>query len=306
MNQTALLIPSLGAATLDGCLQAVAGLVPAPHRVVVVLSGPNQRILPVAGVEYLRFGDRLGFAAAVNAGLAAVAGSDQVALLNDDAEPRPEWLGVLAGHLDTDDRLGAVQGTLTDASGEVVDGRGIGLDRWGLPVQVDNGSPAAPEPSRPRHLLAVSATAALFRGSALVAARLAGGGVFDPAFGSYHEDCDLGLRLHRLGWTAAWVPGACCRHLGSATGRGLRWRHPWWVLANRWRALAGNLAVATLIASLPRLLRGEIRAVCTLARDNWRALAVAKAVVLMLPILITRAWLRPSPGPRLRTLPGGP
>ena len=34
----------------------------------------------------------------------------------------------------------------------------------------------------------------LYRARALAAATLPGGAVFDPAFGSYHEDLDLGLR----------------------------------------------------------------------------------------------------------------
>jgi hypothetical protein len=93
-------------------------------------------------------------------------------------------------------------------------------------------------------------------------------------------------------------------HLGSATGTSFGWRHPWWVLANRWRALAGNLSPRALLRAMPRLLRGELRAVRTLARRNPRALPVAVAVGCALPMLIAGSWRRDTPGARLTALPG--
>lgn len=306
MNESAVIVPTLGAPTLGRCLAAIADLTPAPRRVVVVLSGrAADADLPVR-VTTVRFQRRLGFAAAVNAGLAALPQPwPDVALLNDDAIPATGWLGALGAALASDPGVAAVQGTVVDASGERVDGRGIALDCFGLPVQVDRGRSAADEPGGPRPLLAVSGTAALFRAGALSAVRLPGGEVFDPAFGSYHEDLDLGLRLLRLGHRAAWIPDAPAVHLGSATGAGLRWRHPWWLLANRWRALAGNLSAAAFAAALPRLLRGEARAVRTLCRSNPRALAVAAAVLFALPCLVAGARARTSAGPRLAGLPRG-
>lgn len=305
MIRPALVIPSLGAGSLDGCLEAVASLDPGPERTVVVLSGPGaDRVLP-AGVDTVRSERRLGFAAAINMGLASLPRPwTMVALLNDDAVPEPGWLGALAGALGRDDTLAAVQGTVEDPSGRV-DGRGIALDQYGLPLQVDRGRAARPEPPSPQPRLAVSGTACLLRGSALEEAELAAGDVLDPAVGSYHDDVDLGLRLSRLGWRASWVPGAFCSHLGSQSGMRFRWRHPWWVLANRWRALAGNLTPGVLLRLLPRLLRGEVRAVRTLARSNPRAVLVAPAVLVSLPVLAAHGWRRDSAGPRLSGLPGG-
>lgn len=305
MTRPALVIPSLGADSLGGCLEAVASLDPGPERTVVVLSGEAAgRQLP-GWVTTVRSKRRLGFAAAVNAGLASLPRPwPAVALLNDDAVPERGWLGVLVEAQLGDERLAAVQGTVVDASGRV-DGRGIALDPYGLPVQVDRGLPPRPEPPDPQPRLAVSGTACLLRGSALAEAELAGGDVLDPAVGSYHDDVDLGLRLSRLGWRASWVRGAFCSHLGSLSGARFEWRHPWWVLANRWRALAGNLTPAAMVRHLPRLLRGEARAVRTLTRSNPRAVVVAPAVLAALPVLAARGWRRRSPGPRLARLPGG-
>ncbi len=303
--RTGLIIPSLGASRLERCLEAVSRLEPAPEACVLVLSGGAVVAGGPPGLEIVRRRRRLGFAAAVNLGLAGSAGScDAVALLNDDAAPAPGWLGALVEELEADPGLAAVQGTVTDAGGVRVDGRGIGFDDWGLPVQVDRGVDAAEDRGRaPRW--AVSGTACLYRSQALAAAALADGSVLDRRFDSYHEDLDLGLRLRRLGWRAGWIGGAPVAHLGSVTGTSFAWRHPWWVLANRWRALAGNLSRGALLRAMPRLLRGELRAVRTLARRNPRTLPVAAAVGCALPMLVAASWRRETPGARLAALPGG-
>lgn len=301
---TAIVIPSLGGGYLTHCLEAVALLDPPPRRTLVVLSGGTAPPVIPKTAEFLVIEERLGFCAAVNAGIQHLDDSiERVALLNDDAVPAPGWLAPLEAALDAEPELAAVQGTVTDAIGASVDGRGITLDATGLSIQIDRGSSPAPEPSGPRSILAVSGTASVYRVRALRRAALPGGATFDPCFGSYHEDLDLGLRLRRLGWDAAWVPNAWVSHVGSMTGHRLNWHHPWWVLINRWRALAGNLTVAAIIATLPTLLRGELRAVATLARSNPRALPISAAVLASLPWVVARALRRPSPGPRLTALP---
>jgi hypothetical protein len=86
----------------------------------------------------------------------------------------------------------------------------------------------------------------------------------------------------------------------------MRWRHPWWILANRWRALAGNLSATALLGSLPRLLRGELRAVRTLTRANLRTPLVAAVATAAWPWLVVAGWRRTTPGPRLAGLPEAP
>jgi len=306
-SRVALVIPSLGATTLGSCLRAVAVLDPPPDRTVVVLSGEAVPPPEATTVELLRSRRRLGFAVAVNAALDGLLDEAAIiAVLNDDAIPSPSWLGTLRRSLDTDPAVAAVQGTVADQEGTTVDGRGIAFDPFGLPVQLDHGQPYSGD-QKPRHdPVAVSATAALFRASALRQVALDSGAVFDPSFGSYHEDLDLGLRLRRLGWRTAWVADAPTRHLGSTTGRRLQWRHPWWLLANRWRVLSGNLVPTALILLFPRLLRGELRAFRSLVRINPRAAPVSLAVLGSLPVLVTGGWCRRTAGPRLSALPGVP
>ena len=307
-ERVSVVIPSLGAPSLNGCLDALSRQQLLPDRIIVVLSGGSQP--PETGPEITTVLDecRLGFAAAVNRGLLeAPAGTPFVALLNDDAQPSPQWLGTLVSALENRDDLAAVQGTVTDAAAPpAVDGRGLAFDHLGLPIQVERGAATDDGQRCIEDRLGVSATAALFRVEALKTARLKNGSVLDQTFDSYHEDTDLALRLSRLGLRSAWVPGAPCLHLGSASGRQRTWRHPWWILANRWRALAGNLTPFAFALAFPRLIRGELRAVCTLARRNWRAIPVACLVLASLPLLKVQGWLRSTPGPRLRRIPGNP
>lgn len=301
----AVVIPSIGSPHLAACLAAVNKLEPAPDMKVLVLTGGANSPPEARGFEVLQSSKRLGFAAAVNAGLESVPGEfNAAAVLNDDAIPGREWLGALATALEGDLKLGAVQGTVLDSSGSRVDGCGIEFDRWGLPIQIDRGTTPS-ENEIPRSVIAVSGTACLYRLEALQAAALPSSEVFDQSFGCYHEDLDLGLRLGRLGWHSMWISGAPVRHLGSASGLSLSWRHPWWMLANRWRALAGNLSRGALVASLTRLLRGEARAVRTLLRNNPRSLPVSMAVAVSLPVILSSGWRRQTPGPRLAGIPRG-
>lgn len=306
-DRVGLVIPSLGSAALGACLESVTALDPQPRSVVVVLSGGATPPAESEGFTIVTPAERLGFAAAVNLGIRTLGGPlDFIGLLNDDAEPPRNWLSTLAGALSSRNGLAAVQGTVTDQRGDRVDGRGIALDRYGLPVQLDRGTATTVETDTMRPVLAVSGTASIYRADVLEAVSAGRAQPLDPAFGSYHEDVDLGLRIRRLGFESAWVGGAPTRHLGSDTGSRMRWRHPWWVLSNRWRVLASNLTPAALLAAIPRLVRGELRAVRTLCRDNPRAAAAAAMVAAAWPWLLWTGWRRSTPGPRLTALPGAP
>jgi len=302
--RTAVVIPSLGGPRLGECLVAAAGLTPPPAEPVLVLSGGAAPPEWDGRCRLEHHPVRLGFAAAVNRGLARL-GEDieAVAILNDDAVAAPGWLTSLTAVLERRPEAAAVQGTIVSADGSSIDGRGIDFDRWSLPVQVDRGRPFSDDRGE-RPLVAVSGTACVYRMQALRKLVLRSGEVFDEAFDSYHEDLDLGLRLRRMGWVAVWTGGGPpVRHFGSASGGRFSWRHPRWLLANRWRALAGNLTPGALVRAMPRLLRGDLRAVNTLARSNLRALPVAAATTASLPWLILNGWLRSTSGPRLEAVP---
>jgi len=303
--RVSVVIPSLGAKSLGSCLEALGAQDKRPEEVLLVLSGGARAPSRTPeGVRVLLSRKRLGFAAAVNRGLEEVSrGIDAVALLNDDAFPSRQWLAGLSTALGTEENCASVQGTVLDAQGLRIDGRGIFMDRFGVPGQIDHGCLAEDGESGWKRIPGVSATAALYRLRALESVRLGNGKVFDEAFDSYHEDVDLALRLFRAGWTARWQSDAPVLHLGSATGGALRFRHAWWLLSNRWRVLFSNCSWTFLAAVLPRLLRGEIRCLRELLRRSPVASITAPAVWITLPWIAFASRFRGDGQPRLRRFP---
>ncbi len=275
--RTTVVVPTLGRSPLLAeCLAALAGQSDACPAVVVVAQGERALAadLPrlAGGVErWIELPRPLGFAAAVNLGI-AVAATPYVAAVNDDAVVEPGWLGALEAALDAAPDVAAVQGVnlLDDGSGRA-DGWGLAWNRWLQAVQLGRGEapPAAGAP--PRNVFGVSATAALYRRAALaaVAGPPRGGDrglppglaappeVFDSRLVTYYEDADLAWRLRRAGFRALSVPAARARHRGATTSDQMgpgRWRL---VYGNRYLVLASLLG-RSFWGRLPRLLARDL------------------------------------------------
>lgn len=267
-------VPTLGRSPwLVPCLEALRreGM-----ELIVVDQGEAAVELPAGLADrVLRPEQNLGFAGGTNLGIAA-ASNELVATINDDALVEPGWTAALAAALESDPRAAAAQGvTLRMDNPARADGCGIAWNRWWQAVQVGHGLPA-PESSEPvREIFGVSATAALFRRSALRAVEV-NGSVFDPRLISYYEDVELAGRLRAAGWHSLLVPAARARHAGSATGATMsreRWRL---IYGNRWLAASRCLG-SELWARAPRML---LRDVLDLARaagggDGMRASGIA-------------------------------
>lgn len=245
-------VPTLGASPhLERCLAALredAG--GAVEIVLVAQEGSAARLRPRLSAlvdRWVAIDDNLGFAGGTDRGI-SVAAAPWIATVNDDAVVEPGWTRRLLAALAADPRAGAAQGVnlRLQAAGEV-DGWGLAWNRWWQAVQLAHGMPApapADAAAPPSEVFGVSATAAIYRRTALAAAALPGGAVFDPDLGSWYEDADLANRLRAAGWSALSVPGAAALHAGSTTGERAGWR--------RWAMVAGNrhLVVARLLGRL--------------------------------------------------------
>ncbi|MCB9780457.1 MAG: glycosyltransferase family 2 protein [Alphaproteobacteria bacterium] len=174
----------------------------AAWRRLVVDDGPAGRPSPDLGpdVELLRTDGELGFARAVNLGLAQAqaTGAERVLLLNDDAVPAP---GCVEALLDAfQPGVGAVGPVLWGPDGAV---ESAGLDhRWWGRVRFRRTVPAA-----------TTAVGALSGACLLVdsATRL------DPAYPHGFEDLALCRSLRDAGRLCLVVPHARCDHLGGGT-----------------------------------------------------------------------------------------
>ena len=160
-----------------------------------------------------------GFAAAVNAGVAACS-SDFVLVLNNDAALAPLYVSTLSIFLAATPAAAAVQGRiLRHVDPTRIDSLGICFDPLLRAFQSGFDEPD-PGPGPPRQVCGVTACAALYRRSALTQVADPGTppAIFDPRFFAYYEDVDLSLRLRAAGWETWLQPATSCQHVGSATG----------------------------------------------------------------------------------------
>ncbi len=237
--RVAAVIPTLGKSLhLEAALSALRAQ-DEPIEIIVVDQGEHAvDLIPGLADQILRPGRNLGFAAGTNLGIAATT-ARYLATVNDDAIVEPGWLAALLEALEGDPKLATAQGAnLRLDRPEILDGLGIAWNRRWQAVQIGVGekAPGTEEPAR--SIFGVSATAALYRRSALEAVRLGPGEFFDSNLGSYYEDVDLACRLAAKGFGAIAVPAARALHAGSTTGGAARWRL---VYGNRHLALARAL-----------------------------------------------------------------
>lgn len=256
--EVAAVVPTLGAPSLAAALASVRRQ-GATVEITVVHQGPAP--MPAAASTFadhvLTFPSPLGFAAAVNAGIAAVR-APWLLLLNDDAELGAGWLAELQAALAAAPEAVAAQGADLGTDGGV-NGCGLGWNRWWQAVQLGAGGPCPV--GAPREVFGVSAAAALLRTSALFDSSLPGG-PFDPMLDTYYEDVELAARLRGAGGRAILVPQALAVHAGGASAHALGRRRLRLLYANRW------LALARLLGSgfTPRLPRALLRDLLDLTR----------------------------------------
>lgn len=216
VGRTAIVIVNTnGGDYLPRALAAVERQTASPDRVIVVDNGSTDGSADGLeerhpGVEVVRAGTNLGFAAANN--LAARLADDcaYIALLNPDAFPEPGWLAALLhaaarhpGYSFFASRL------LRDGVGRI-DGTGDCIHVSGMVWSRDRDQPADFDRAA-GEVFAACAAAALYRRDAFLSV-----GGFDESFFCFHEDSDLSFRLQLAGYRCLYVPEAAVRHVGSA------------------------------------------------------------------------------------------
>jgi GT2 family glycosyltransferase len=189
-------------------------------EIIVVDNGSTDdsaRFAEQNGARVIRMGQNLGFAAAVNRGIAA-SKSEWIAILNNDVTLDPTWLASLlnaqaADHEPASFATGKIlRSSSRTAQPTTVDGAFDEVSRAACAYRCGSGKPDSPLWNQPRRIRIAPMTAALFRRSLFAEI-----GHLDERFVSYMEDTDFGIRCAIAGRNGTYIPSAVAYHRGSAT-----------------------------------------------------------------------------------------
>lgn len=275
-------------AYLERTLAALGRQSLAPARIILIdnastdgsVDGVEERH---PGVEVIRLGDNLGFAAGNNLGVTAAEDCQWVALLNPDAFAEPDWLERLMQSAAANPRYSFFGSRMLSASrGARIDGTGDVYHVSGLAWRRDHGRPTTIAPPA-GEIFSPCAASALYRRDAFLEV-----GGFDERFFCYFEDSDLSFRLRLAGHRCLYVPDAVVHHVGSVTaGRQSDFtlyhshRNLVWTYAKNmpaplvWLYLPQHLLV-NVVSLLSFSLRGHGRALLT---SKWDAIRELPAIL---------------------------
>ncbi len=231
---------------------------------------PQVRVVPTGPAN-------VGVARALNIAVGSARG-ELVALLNNDVELDPHWLGELVGALERDPGASSASCKLLNYwRREELDGAGDVFTRDGIAGRRGHGQPDRGQFDREEYVFAPTAGAALYRASALAAV-----GPFDESFFAYYEDADWGLRAQLLGHRCRYVPSAVAYHMGSATTGGEL--DPFYLLLQRRNLLAlllKDLPIHFLVANSPRIAWAQLHLLARSARAGMLTVHLRALVDLL-------------------------
>ncbi len=241
---------------LPGCLNGLRAQTFQDFKTVIVDNGSTDGSVAFIKEYYpevrvIAFGENLGFAPAVNAGIRH-SQSDYVALLNVDTEPDPNWLANLVAMIDESPaQIGSLASKmLSMANPDILDDAGNSFSWYGSARKRGKGQPAH-TCIETEEVLSACGGAAFYRRSFLDDV-----GGLDENFTSYLEDIDLGIRGQLLGYRCLYVPSAQVLH----QWRGANIPRPEYVrfsTRNRVAILLKNIPFWLLLRHLPTLMYGQ-------------------------------------------------
>lgn len=242
------------------------------------------------GVPHLALPENVGFAAAVNLGVARTA-APAVLVLNADTELEPGCVAALTAALAADATLGGVQplilqsqsGGARDVEAARLYSVGQALTADGRALEEGAGKKRRPERLSKREIFGVCGAACLLRRELF--SQLGG---YDERYFAFYEDVDLNVRARIAGWSFGLVPEAIVWHVGNAS-----WLTGFASPGADNARLVGRNRLATQVKfmparALPRVALVETGALLRAARQRrFRATLAGKLAVLpWLPALL--------------------
>ena len=171
------------------------------------------------GVAHVSLPRNVGFAAAVNLGVARTA-APAILALNADTVLEPGAIAALLAALEAEADLAGVQprilqleqGNPTEVESARLYSAGQALTSDGRALETAAGEPQRPELLRRREVFGVCGAACLLRRELFTEL-----GGYDESYFAFYEDVDLNVRARIAGRRFAYVPEAVVWHLGNAS-----------------------------------------------------------------------------------------
>ena len=268
----AVVIPSWNsAALLPDCIASIRGQGLEVELMVVDNGSTDGSVafLQREGIAHITLPENIGFAAAVNLGIARTV-ADSILVLNADTVLESGSVERLVAALVADPGLGGVQPRLLqleDGARTVAAARlysaGMALTADGRAFETGAGKEQAEEWLRPREVFGVCGAACLLRRALLTEV-----GGYDESYVSFYEDVDLNVRGQMRGWRFAYEPEAVVWHVGNAS-----WTEGFTrPRAENARLVARNRLATQVkfmpVAAAPRIAAVEMAALVRAARER--------------------------------------
>ena len=219
MKTTFIVVNYNGERSIEKCLRAILNQSYRKFDILVIDNnsedGSIEMITKIkndsgADIELIRNKENEGFAKAVNRGI-EVASSKYIALVNNDAILKSDWLEKMVNAAKGDEKAGTFASKIYFMNG-LLDSVGHAIYR-GFAV-VDRGCFEKDEGQYGTsvYVPGACAAAAFYRKELFDDI-----GLFDEDYFMYNEDVDLSLRALLMGWKIRYVPEAVAYHFHSAS-----------------------------------------------------------------------------------------
>jgi GT2 family glycosyltransferase len=219
--EVAVVIPSWNSIDLlPRCLESLAGQGIELETMVVDNGSVDGTVgfLERERVPHLSLPENVGFARAMNLGVAAV-GAKAILGLNADTVAEPGAVRALLEALEGDPALGGVQPRILQREGGPADvararlySAGQALTKDGRAFELGAGEPQSPRYRAPAEIFGVCGAACLLRRELFDEL-----GGYDESYFAFYEDVDLNVRGRIAGWRFGYAPEAVVWHVGNAS-----------------------------------------------------------------------------------------
>lgn len=156
-----------------------------------------------------------GFAGGVNIGIkyAIKNNADAIALFNNDAVAKKDWLEQLVKTMTQNSSAGIITCKLMRSDKKHFDSTGDFYSIRGIPFPRGRNTSDKGQYEKMEEVFGASGGASLYRTELLNDI-----GLFDERFFAYYEDVDISFRAQLAGWKVVYQPKAIAYHEVSATG----------------------------------------------------------------------------------------